>query len=154
MEETQGTPRDHRPDRMTLADKLDLLLRAVTSEQGRPYSYAEVAAKIHELTGETISANAIWKLHKGQVDNPKKKTIEGLAAVFGVPPSYFFDEQTAHDVAEQLHLLRAMRESGVRGAQLRAFLDLSPESQALVADVIKHATLMDQQRQSPPEGDH
>jgi transcriptional regulator with XRE-family HTH domain len=130
-------------EQMTLADRIDLLFRTVYPKGGKPYSLEEVAAGIERLTGEKISANAIWKLRKGKHSNPTKKTIEGLASFFGVPPSYFFGEST-EQVAEEMELLAAMRDS--RGAQLRSFLDLSPAGQAMVADLIAHAARMEQQQ--------
>jgi transcriptional regulator with XRE-family HTH domain len=132
-------------DQMTLADRIDLLFRTVYPKGGKPYSLEEVAAGIEKITGEKISANAIWKLRKGKHSNPTKKTIEGLASFFGVPPSYFFDE-APEQVGEELQLLAAMRDN--RGAQLRSFLGLSPAGQEMVAELIAYAARMEQQQTS------
>lgn len=133
--------REVRGEQMTLADRIDLLFRTVHPAGGKPYSLEYVASGIEKITGEKISANAIWKLRKGKSANPTKKTIEGLAGFFGVPPSYFFDEAPER-AGEELRLLAAMRDG--RGARLRSFLDLSPAGQEMVAELIAYAAHMEQ----------
>lgn len=154
MGEDRGVPdQREQAEQMTLADRIDLLFRTVYPKGGKPYSLEEVAAGIERLTGEKISANAIWKLRKGKHSNPTMKTIEGLASFFGVSPSYFFGEST-EDVGNELQLLAAMRDS--RGVQLRSFFDLSPAGQAMVADLIAHAARMEQQQhqREDPSAEH
>lgn len=120
----------------SLADRLDRLFRAVHPRGGREYSYEEVAAAIREQ-GVTISHTYIWQLRKGLRDNPTKRHLEALAQFFGVPASYFLDEDTT-GVDAQVELLVALRDTAVRNLALRA-ADLSPASMKAVLGMIEHA---------------
>src|SRR2546423_11599508 len=94
----------------TLAEKLEHLFAAVHPAGRGPYSNDEVAAAIQEQGGPTISGTYIWLLRKGQRDNPTKKHLEALAGFFGVPVSYFFDDEITSQLAAQLNLLAALRD--------------------------------------------
>jgi transcriptional regulator with XRE-family HTH domain len=125
----------------TLAEKLDwLIARAHPAGRG-PYSNAEVAALVGQVTGVKISYGAVWELRTGRTVNPTKRVIEALAQTFGVPPGFFFDdygEQQARLLADQVELLALVRDAGVDRVQLRAFLGLSPEARQAIASVIEH----------------
>jgi transcriptional regulator with XRE-family HTH domain len=78
----------------TLAEKIDHLFTVVHPAQGE-YTHEQVATAIEEAGGPTISATYLWQLRKGLRDNPTKRHLEALSSFFGVPPSYFFDEDVA-----------------------------------------------------------
>ncbi|GGM72879.1 XRE family transcriptional regulator [Longimycelium tulufanense] len=120
----------------TLADKLNHLFETVHPAGRGPYSNEEVAAGIRDSGGATISATYIWLLRKGQRDNPTMRHLEALAAFFGVPPAYFFDDETAEDVRAELELLHALRDTGVQKVALRA-AGLSPRSLDSIVEMIK-----------------
>jgi len=120
----------------TLAEKLDQLFRTVRQPGRGEYSFEEASASIRERGGPTISASYIWQLRKGARDNPTKKHLEALADFFGVPPSYFFDEEATVQIEKQLDLLAALRDASVRQMALRAS-GLSEESISTVADTIE-----------------
>ena len=128
----------------TLASKVDYLFRRMHPEERGPYSLQEAATAIKELTGEKISHNTLWKLRTGKHDNPTKRVLEALAAFFGVPPSYFFDDEVFKAVEEQIELLTMLRETRVRGAHLRSFLRLSPEAQQMVGELIESTARLEQ----------
>jgi len=66
----------------TLADKVNWVLdTAHTARHGRMPD-AQVVFKIHEVTGEKISATTIWKLRNGQLTNPKLRVIQALGQDF------------------------------------------------------------------------
>jgi len=111
----------------TLAEKLNHLFAAVHPAGRGPYSNEEVAAAIQDRAGPSISGTYIWLLRKGQRDNPTKKHLEALAEFFGVPPAYFFDDDTAAQLRAELDLLAALRDASVRDIALRA-AELSPDS--------------------------
>jgi transcriptional regulator with XRE-family HTH domain len=111
----------------TLAEKLNHLFAAVHPAGRGPYSNEEVAAAIQDRGGPSISGTYIWLLRKGQRDNPTKKHLEALADFFGVPPAYFFDDDTAAQLVAQLDLLAALRDASVREIALR-MAELSPDS--------------------------
>ena len=123
--------------RRTLAEKLDRLFRAVHSRNRGEVSYAEVAEGIRARGGPSISASYLWELRTGRADNPTKKHLEALADYFGVNPSFFFDEEAAARIEEQLDLLAALRDVGVREVALRTS-GLSQEGLAAIRGVIEH----------------
>jgi len=128
---------DDAPARRSLADKLDHLFSVVHPAKGE-YTYDQVSKAIEERGGPTISAAYIWQLRKGARDNPTKRHLEALAQFFGVPPSYFFDEEAAHRVDAELELLAALRDHDVRQVALRAS-GLSSGSLAAIAAMIEQA---------------
>ena len=123
----------------SFAEKLDHLFRTVHPRGRRPFSFEVVAAAITRSGDEPISANYIWMLRKGLRDNPSKHHIEALAGFFGVPPTYFFDEEIARRVDAQLALVVAMRDAGVETIGLRA-AGLTPESRQAIAHMADVAT--------------
>lgn len=121
----------------TLADKLDHLFRTVHPADRGEYSHQEVADGVQRLGGPTISASYVWQLRRGDRDNPTMRHLEALAAFFGVPPAYFFDEneETAKTIRSELELLAALRDAGVRRIALRA-VGLPPKSLVSVEQMI------------------
>lgn len=124
-----------RSTALTLSEKLDALFRAVRPATGKEYSSEQVATSIREAGGPTISATYVWLLRRGERDNPTMHHLEALAGFFGVPPSYFFDDDRTADVQEQLALLALLRDLDVRRVALRAS-GLSRESLAAVAETV------------------
>ena len=123
--------------RRTLAEKLDHLFRTARSHHRGEVSYADVAEDIRARGGPSISASYLWELRTGRADNPTKRHLEALADYFEVKPSYFFDEEVAARIDEQLDLLAALRDTGVREIALRSS-GLSPEGIAAIRGVIEH----------------
>ncbi|KAA2255217.1 helix-turn-helix transcriptional regulator [Solihabitans fulvus] len=122
-------------EQRTLAQKLDHLLDVVHPADRGPYTYEEVAAAIRTKGGPTISAAYVWQLRKGLRDNPTKNHLEALAGFFGVPVAYFFDDDQAKRVDEEIEFLQAMRDAEVRDVALRT-MQLSPEARRSVAAII------------------
>ena len=123
--------------RRSLADKLDHLFETVHPAKGQ-YTHEQVAAALRQAGGPTISATYVWQLRKGIRDNPTKHHLEALAGFFGVPPSYFFDEDAAAQVDAELELLVAMRDANVRSVALRS-AGLSPATLASIRGIIEAA---------------
>lgn len=119
----------------TFADRLNYLFETVYPAGRKPYSNPEVAAAIGE-TGVGISAAYLWLLRTGQRDNPTMRHLEALATFFGVPPSYFFDDERAQEVAEQLELLGAARDAEVREIMLRS-TRLSKPDRSTILGIVK-----------------
>jgi transcriptional regulator with XRE-family HTH domain len=126
----------------TLAAKLNHLFASATTRRGQEFSNEQVAAAI-VATGVTISQSYIWQLRKGKKDNPTFKHLQSLAAFFGVPVSYFFDDEVTDRVDQQLAELRAeqarlneiMDSSDAQLMALRAG-ELSPEGRRQVMDLL------------------
>ncbi|WP_457029011.1 XRE family transcriptional regulator [Kitasatospora sp. P5_F3] len=120
----------------TLADRIDRLFEVVRGPDREPYRNEEVARACREATGETFSATYLWQLRTGRRDNPTKRHLEALAQFFQVPPAYFFDDEQSARIAEELQLLGALRDAGVRDVALRA-VSLSPEGLGTISDMIE-----------------
>ena len=134
-----------QPERRTVGQKLEHLFRTVCKPDQREYSNEEVATAIHNEQGETISSSYIWYLRTGQRDNPTFKHINALAKFFGVPPAYFFDEDTTQKVEAELALLTAMKDAGVRDIALRA-AGLSPASIRTICEVVARVSELEKAR--------
>lgn len=126
----------------SLAGKLNYLFARTTTRGGQEFSNEQVAAAI-VATGVTISQSYVWQLRKGKKDNPTFKHLQALAAFFGVPVSYFFDDEMTDRVDEQLEELKAEQDRlneimGRSDAQLMALRagELSPEGRRQVMDLL------------------
>ena len=135
--------------RRTLAEKIDRLFKTVHPARGE-YTHEEVANAIREAGGPTISATYIWQLRKGIRDNPTKRHLEALSSFFGVPPAYFFDDETAARIDAELSLLASMRDASVRQVALRAS-GLSPESLTAIAEMIERVRKLEGLPDEPPD---
>ncbi|GAA1137798.1 transcriptional regulator with XRE-family HTH domain [Kitasatospora gansuensis] len=119
-----------------LAGRIERLFRTVRRPDREPYSNEEVARACREATGESFSTTYLWQLRTGRRDNPTKRHLEALARFFQVPPAYFFEDGQSERIAEELVLLGALRDAGVRDVALRA-VTLSPEGLGTISDMIE-----------------
>jgi len=122
----------------SFAARLDHLFRTVHPPHRGEYSYREVAKAVEDAGGPTISASYLHQLRTGAKDNPTKRHIEALAQFFGIPPSYFFDAGDAARIDEELQLLAALRDSGVKQIAMRA-AGLPPQGLESVRQMIELA---------------
>jgi transcriptional regulator with XRE-family HTH domain len=119
----------------SLAAKIDKLFQVVRKPSREQYSHDEVARACREATGESFSTTYLWQLRTGRRDNPTKRHLEALAQFFEVSPAYFFDDEQSAKIAEELELLGALRDAGVRNVALRA-VTLSPAGLDTISDMI------------------
>ncbi|WP_433655176.1 helix-turn-helix domain-containing protein [Nocardia sp. CA-128927] len=129
--------RDSTP---SLAVKLDKLFKSV-QPLSREYTHEEVAKGCTELGDGTFSKTYVWQLRTGQRDNPTKRHLEALAAFFGVPVAYFFDDETSERVDSQLALVAALRNADIRNITLRA-MELDDSGRKSMARIIEEITRM------------
>ncbi len=129
-----------RSERRTLAEKLDTLVKTVQPLQ-REYTNDEIARGCTELGQGTFSKTYVWQLRTGQRDNPTKRHLEALAAFFGVPATYFFDDDTAARVDSQLALATALRDAGIRDAALR-ISNLDDANRHSILRIVREITQM------------
>jgi transcriptional regulator with XRE-family HTH domain len=121
----------------TLAEKLQHLFASVRPAGRGEYSNHEVATAIEAAGGPTISATYIWQLRKGLRTNPTLNHLEALARFFGVPTSYFLDDEKADEIDAQLELLAALRDSKVQAIALRAS-GVSAEGLKAIVTMLDH----------------
>jgi transcriptional regulator with XRE-family HTH domain len=119
----------------SLSGKIDQLFHVVRRPDREQYSHEEVARACRDATGESFSTTYLWQLRTGRRDNPTKRHLEALAQFFGVPPAYFFDDEQSVKIAEELALLGALRDAGVRDVALRA-VTLSSDGLDTISDMI------------------
>lgn len=79
----------------TVAQLVDDLFWTHRKENGEEYTYKEVCAALNGA----IEPSHLFKLRKGSIKNPGRKTLLALCTFFKVPATYFFPEL---DALEQL----------------------------------------------------
>lgn len=127
-----------RQGRPTLSDQLERLFDSIRPEglRGRRYTNDEVALVIkRDSPGVRVSGAYLSALRRGSKKNPSTELLQALAQFFGVPTSYFLDEETARRVDSEIALSRVARNNEVRNLALRA-LELSPEGLAAVSQIV------------------
>jgi ESX-1-secreted protein regulator len=132
----------------TFAEKLERLFRTVRPQGRDEFTPDEVSSAIAKRGGPTISSTYIYMLRRGQRDNPTKKHLEALADFFGVPPAYFFDDDTAARVNAELDLLVSLRDASVRDIALRA-TGLSSRSLATIREVVERVRQLEGLEDAP-----
>jgi transcriptional regulator with XRE-family HTH domain len=119
-----------------IAEKLDHLFRQVRAAGRAEPSYMTVAEAIRSGQGVPISHTYIWQLRTGKRDNPTLQHLTALATYFGVPVSYFLDDEQARRIDAQLDLLRSLSDAGVAEIALRA-ADVSPRGRETISELIR-----------------
>jgi transcriptional regulator with XRE-family HTH domain len=109
------------------ASALPRLFETVYPGGRGPYSPEEVAEAItRKGRYGSVSASHLRELLTGGSDNPRLKHLLALADHFGAPAAYFFDDQLATRVDQQLDTYRAMDALGVNTVIFRASRDTPP----------------------------
>jgi transcriptional regulator with XRE-family HTH domain len=98
-----------------------------------------------------VTPTTIWNIRTGKSDNPSWKLIEGLAKAFGVTPVYFTDADAEQQTQEELALLAALQDAGVRSLALRA-QGLSAQSLATVRELIERVRELEGLRDNRQSG--
>jgi ESX-1-secreted protein regulator len=134
MTANESASRPAAPPGWTLADRINHLFETVLRPDGSRYSNDEVAATMGD--GPQISGAYLSSLRRGVRDNPTKRHLEALAGFFSVSPAYFFDDAEFVAIAEELKLLRALADSGVKRVATRLG-GLSPDSLRNIASIVE-----------------
>lgn len=107
-----------QPPRL-IAQRLNRLFETVHPRGRGPFSNEEVARAIREQGGD-ISKQYIAYLRKGERENPRLHHLEALAKIFGVPVSYFFDDDSAACMEKKLDELATWRDAGLTQQDLQS----------------------------------
>jgi transcriptional regulator with XRE-family HTH domain len=97
---------------------LNRLFQTVYPPGRGPHSSAELVAALRSQ-GIRISAPYVSQLRSGARTRPSRTAVEGIADFFRVDPDYFTDDYYRRLVDEELDLLAAMRDEGVRRVAMR-----------------------------------
>ena len=150
---TLTMPRQTRPPEGHFAGRLDHLFRTVHPKDRGPYTPADVAAAINAEAGErVVSGTYLWLLRTGQRDNPTMKHLIAIARFFGVPPTYFFPDDTADQDAVPAEVVAALSDDKVRDMALRA-AGLSDRSLTAITDMINSARALEGLQDDASPGD-
>ncbi|GAA2245031.1 helix-turn-helix domain-containing protein [Streptomyces amakusaensis] len=117
--------------------RLNRLFETIHPPGRGPYTNQEVATLLRERGGPSLSHVYLWQLRTGRRDNPTRRHLEALASFFGVPVTYFFDDDVAEKVGAELRFVRQLRESGVQRVATRV-AGLSPQSMEEILAAIDH----------------
>ncbi|WP_037365322.1 hypothetical protein [Amycolatopsis orientalis] len=110
---------EQEPER-SFAERLAHLIATVHPPDRKPYSYREIAQGVADVTGVRMSATHVQQLAVGARRDPKRSHIQALARFFGVPVTYFFDDEVADRVDEQVADVVAWRDTQARELAQRA----------------------------------
>ena len=112
----------------TFAERLSALIEQARLDGGAPHSYREISAAIERAGGPAMSPAYLQQLATGKRVNPKIHYVDALAKLFGVPVTYFFDDEEP-----------AARQGPVGEAKLMAMRaqELSPQGRRQVMDLLE-----------------
>lgn len=120
-----------------IARRLERLFATVRGPAGRPFTDEEVAARA-TAAGYDISRAYVQQLRRGKRTNPTVRALQGVAAAFEVPLSYFFTpEEPARRGGEEEALALLAGDEAVREIALRSS-HLTPEGMRAIASVLEN----------------
>jgi transcriptional regulator with XRE-family HTH domain len=143
-----GTPEDGEGG---FAERLAKLIATVHPPDRKAYSYREIAKGVADLTGVSMSATHVQQLAVGARRDPKRSHIQALARFFGVPVTYFFDEDVAERVDGQVADVVAWRDTEARDLAQRA-MRLSPRDRETVTTLVDQLNSYDEARDRSRRG--
>lgn len=129
----------------SFADRLSRLIATIHPPDRKPYSYREIAQGVEEQTGVSMSATHVQQLAVGARRDPKRSHIQALAQFFGVPVTYFFDDEVADQVDQQVSDVVAWRDTEARAMAQRA-MQLSPRDRETVSALMDQLNSYDDNR--------
>jgi transcriptional regulator with XRE-family HTH domain len=130
------------PPLVTLADRVTWLIEQAHPAGEQPMSDYDVCRLIHQVTGQTVSRTAIWKLRTGRTLNPSWELIDALARTFGVPAGWFsasMDDVDSESLTAQIALLTELRDLGFQGYHLATMRKVDPRVRGAIITMIEEA---------------
>ena len=117
------------------ARRLEELFRTVPGPNGRAYSAKAIAA-LSTDRGFRLGESYLSQLRSGKAKSPSFRTVEGIAAAFGVDVHYFLEDHQAQRTRDQIDRMRMQADTTV---QIAAFglAGLSSDSVGVVSELIK-----------------
>lgn len=138
---SESTPETAQPSELSI--KLNKLFETMRKPSQPPLSNAAAAEAITRQTGVSISSAYLWQLRQGMKTNPTVAHLRAIAEFFGVTPSYLIDPGIDPKIDEQLNLLAALRDAGVRDLAMRAS-GLTPQAISSLRAMVDHARQLEQ----------
>jgi len=126
-----------------LTSKLNRLFGMILRPDGAQYTPAQVASAINEAAGtKVISGTYVWQLRSGRRGNPTYEHLVALARFFGVPPSYFFEDDEIKRGEVPADVAAALQDDRVRDIALRT-AGLSERSLKVISDMVDNVRSLD-----------
>lgn len=142
--------------RRSFGEKLAYLIETMHPPDRGPYSYREIEAGLAGHPG-AMTAAYINQLALGKQQHPRIHHVEALASFFGVPVTYFFDDEVAEQIDDQISAVIAWRDQEARHIAERVAA-LGPRDRHTVTSLIDSLRAYEQQprdrrrrRKLPPE---
>jgi transcriptional regulator with XRE-family HTH domain len=136
-------------DKRSFADKLAFLIETVHPADRGPYSYREIAAGVAGHPG-AMTAAYVHQLVKGKQLNPRIGYVEALASFFGVPVTYFVDDEITEEIEDQIAQLRVWRDDDALRIAERV-VQLGPRDRHTVTTLIESLHAYDEQPGDNPQ---
>jgi len=125
-----------RPGKGIIAERLERLFESVRP-LGRPFTLREAVDGINEQAGKSLlSVQYLSQLRNGDRAKPSYDLLTAICRWFGVPVTYFSDDEAFERTDEELRVLALMKDAGVRNLAFRAS-GISEQGLALVTALIE-----------------
>lgn len=138
-----------------IAQRLEELFETRRAPNGRPFTDEEIAARA-VAAGFDLSRAYVQQLRRGRRTNPTVRALQGVAAAFGVPLSYFFSTVMEDRASEEEALAVLVGDEALRDIALRS-AHLTPEGVQAISGVLKNLEqlpgLTRYPRKAPNEGE-
>ncbi|GAB90889.1 hypothetical protein GORHZ_119_00150 [Gordonia rhizosphera NBRC 16068] len=132
---TSGAAGAETLDPGLFARRLEELFRTIPGPNGRAYSAKAIAARSTER-GFRLGESYLSQLRSGKAKSPSFRTVEGIAAAFGVDVHYFLEDRAAQRTRDEIDLMRLQADTDVQLAAFR-LAGLSSDSVTVVNELIK-----------------
>ena len=120
----------------SLAERVDWLFRNKTKPDGSEYTFHE-AEEGTARVGHRVTSTGIWKIRRGDTQNPGYLALRSLARFFGVPIDYFYDDNLNEEALQRYQMAASFQREGVAQIALRAS-QLDDEVQQTILAMIEH----------------
>lgn len=131
------------------AERLEQLFHTVPDPSGRRYTGSAIARRSTEL-GFKLGESYLSQLRSGKARTPSFRTVEGIAAAFGVDVRYFLEDDATQRTREEIDRLRLEADTTVHEAAFR-LAGLPEDSVHIVNELIKVLRVRHGLPQDPPQ---
>jgi len=121
-----------------LAQKLNLLMDTIATEQGKEYTYADIRAVL-ESRGHKLSRTSWHFMLMGTGRLPSNTALlRAIAELFGVDREYLVPGSTEvpERITAQLEAVKKLRAAKVKQFATRTLGDMSPEAVAAIGRIL------------------
>lgn len=120
----------------TLAEKLTLLFETRLSPDLDPFTLVEVS----EGTGSSISPTYLMNLRDGKFSNPSMSKIKALSKFFRVPITFFYDEDGAGKLREEVRqeFFKSLNSLSDEEVRKQIAETTTPRAQSIIISIVKN----------------